>query len=232
MEGMAPYLGDQVASSRQSQLYGEIADKAAQAAAAVEQANAGEATKTNATNLGVRLQGAQAQAAADSEYNTNVIGSKAIFDKNLQLKNVNIYANTVATLDNMARTDAANYVFGDEFNINGMNPFNPIQQIRGKSPNGQVSGDPGGSLMAAYQAALKNPDFAGMDKEDIKDLVIAEYNKSAYANAASTRKKTLANSIMGAYMSPVAANNPMMSSLSAYTQGMNPYTNAANDQAF
>ena len=229
MEGMAPYLGNQVASSRQSQLYGEIADKAAQAAAAVEQANAGEATKTNATNLGVRLQGAQAQAAADSEYNTNVIGSKAIFDKNLQLKNVNIYANTVATLDNMARTDAANYVFGDEFNINGMNPFNPIQQIRGKSPNGQVSGDPGGSLMAAYQAALKNPDFAGMDKEDIKDLVIAEYNKSAYANAASSRKKTLANSIMGAYMSPVAANNPMMSSLSAYTQGMNPYTNDAND---
>ena len=232
MEGMAPYLGDQVASSRQSQLYGEIADKAAQAAAAVEQANAGEATKTNATNLGVRLQGAQAQAAADSEYNTNVIGSKAIFDKNLQLKNVNIYANTVATLDNMARTDATNYVFGDEFNINGMNPFNPIQQIRGKSPNGQVSGDPGGSLMAAYQAALKNPDFAGMDKEDIKDLVIAEYNKSVYANTAANRKKTLANSIMGAYMSPVAANNPMMSALSAYTQGMNPYTNAANDQGF
>jgi hypothetical protein len=232
MEGMAPYMGDQIASSRQSQLFGEVADKAAQAAAGVEQFNAGEATKTNATNLGVRLQGAQAQAAADNEYNTNVIGSKAIFDKNLQLKNVNIYANTVATLDNMARTDAANYVFGDEFNINGMNPFNPIQQIRGKSPNGQVSADAGGSLMAAYQAALKNPDFAGMDKEDIKDLVIAEYNKSAYANAASSRKKTLANSIMGAYMSPVAANNPMMNSLSAYTQGMNPYTNAPNDQAF
>ena len=233
MEGMSPYLGDQVASSRQSELYGNVAEKAIAAAAGVEQFNAGETLKAGVTNLGTRLQAAQAQAAADDQYYTNVVGSKAIEDKNLQLKDLNIYTNVAATLDNMARTDATNYVFGEEFNINGMNPFNPIQQIRGKSPDGSSSAaSNNGALISAYQSALKNPEFSGLNPEDIKDLVIAEYNKANYSNAANNRKRTLANSIMGAYTSPVGANNPMMSALSAYTQGMNPYTNGQNDNGY
>jgi len=232
-EGMSPYLGDQIASSRQSQVFGEVADKAAQAAAGVEQFNAGETLKAGVTNLATRLQAAQAQATADDQFYTNVVGSKAIEDKNKQLKDLNIFTNTAATLDNLAKTDATNYVFGEEFNINGMNPFNPIQQIRGKSPDGSTSAaSNNGALIAAYQSALKNPDFAGLDAEDIKDLVIAEYNKNNYSNAAANRKKTLANSIMGAYTSPVGASNPMMSALSAYTQGINPYTNAENNQGY
>ena len=225
MDGMETYMGDRIASSRQSDLYGQVAEKAMAAAAGVEQFNAGETLKAGVTNLGTRLQAAQAQAAADNEYYTNVVGSKAIYDKNKQLKDLNIFTNIAATLDNLARTDATNYAFASEFNINGMNPFNPIQQIRGKSPDGAANANAGATLVAAYQNALKNPDYAGLDPEDIKDLVIAEYNKNNYSNAANNRKKTLANSIMSAYASPVAANNPMMNSLSAYTQGMNPYGN-------
>ena len=222
MEGMAPYMGDQLASSRQSQLFGEVADKAAQAAASVEEFNAGQTDKSNQFNAQSRMQGAQAQAASDAEYATNVIGSKAIYDKNNQLKMTNILRNSIATIDNMMKTDAINYVYGDQFMIDPMSG-GKIVQTSGKSPNGQLDQTEVNTILAAYKNAINNPDYSGLDPEDVKDLVIAQYNKNAYGSSANRRKQTLANSIMSGYMSPVGGQNPMMDQLSAYASGMNPY---------
>lgn len=231
MEGMAPYMGNQVASSRQSQLFGEVADKAAQAATAVEEFNAGQTDKSNQFNAQAQMQGAQAQAASDAEYNTNVIGSKAIVDKNKQLKMTNIFKNAIATIDNMMKTDAINYVYGDQFMIDPISG-GKIIQISGKSPNGEPNANDANMILAAYKKAIDSPEYAGLDPEDVKDLVIANYNKNAYGSAADRRKNTLASSIMSGYMSPVNAQNPMMDQLSAYANGMNPYANNVNPYGY
>lgn len=220
MEGMSPYMGDQQASSRQSLLFGDVADKAAQAAAQVEEYNAQSADKANQYNAQARMQGAQAQSAADAEYYTNVVGSKAIFDKNKQLKNLNILRNTIATIDNMAKTDAINYIYGDQFMVDPMSG-GLIVQTSGKSPSGQLEASETNSILNAFKAAKNNPEYADMDPEDLKDLVIAQYNMNKYGSAGDRRKKTMANSIMNAYTSP------MMGALSAYTAGMNPYAQQA-----
>jgi len=219
-EGMSPYMGTQQASSRQSLLFGDVADKAAQAAAQVEEYNAQSEDKSNQFNAQARMQGAQAQSAADAEYYTNVVGSKAISDKNKQLKNLNILHNTIATIDNMAKTDAVNYIYGDQFMIDPSSG-GLIVQTSGKSPNGQLDSNESSTILNAYKAAKNNPEYADMDPEDLKDLVIAQYNMSKYGDAGERRKKTMAGSIMNAYTSP------MMGSLSAYTAGMNPYAQGA-----
>lgn len=221
-EGMAPYMGNQTASSRQSALFGDAAEKILQGTAAVEEFNAGQTDKSNQFNAQSRMQGAQAQAASDAEYATNVIGSKAIEDKNKQLKMTNIFRNAIATIDNMMKTDAINYVYGDQFMIDPMSG-GKIVQTSGKSPNGQLDQTETNTILAAYKNAINNPDYAGLDPEDVKDLVIAQYNKNAYGSSANRRKQTLANSIMSGYMSPVGGQNPMMDQLSAYAYGMNPY---------
>ena len=221
MEGMSPYMGDQQASARQSLLFGDVADKAAQAAAETEGYNAQSEDKANQFNAQARMQGAQAQSAADAEYYTNVVGSKAIYDKNTGLKNINILRNVISTIDNMAKTDAINYVYGDQFMIDPMSG-GLIVQTSGKSPSGQLDASETNSILAAFKTAKNNPDYADMDAEDIKDLVIAQYNMSKYGSAGDRRKKTVANSIMNAYTSP------MMGALSAYTAGMNPYAQTAD----
>jgi hypothetical protein len=209
------------AASITSGLMGQLMDQTAQNAADVDARNIAYSNAAEAANFQGAQQRDQLQAAADADYYTNVVGSKAIYDKNKQIKLNNLLRNTVAGVTNMMKTQAMNSVYGDQFWVHPeMGGY--LAQINGKSPTGQASSSMP-PILDQYATARNNPKYANVSDNVLTDL-LSSYYKGTGSN--TPKSKEAVNAAMLAQMMNMY---PGASAANVYTSPMvkpnnyNPY---------
>jgi hypothetical protein len=208
-------------ASMASQMMGQLMDQTAQNAADVDARNIAYSNAAEAANFQGAQQRDQLQAAADADYYTNVVGSKAIYDKNKQIKLNNLLRNTVSGVTNMMKTQAMNSVYGDQFWVHPeMGGY--LAQINGKSPTGQASSSMP-PILDQYATARNNPKYANLS-DDVLTNLLSSYYKGTNAN--TPKSKEAVNAAMLAQMMNMY---PGASAANVYTSPMvkpnnyNPY---------
>jgi|688.fasta_scaffold00082_30 hypothetical protein len=209
------------AASISSGLMGQLMDQAAQNASEVDARNIGYSNAAEAANFQGAQQRDQLQAAADADYYTNVVGSKAIYDKNKQIKLNNLLRNTVAGVTNMMKTQNLNSVYGDQFWIHP-EAGGYMSQINGKSLTGEATSSMP-TILDQYAAARKNPKYSSLSNEELTGLLSAYY-KGTGSNAPKTKEAlntAMLAQMMQVYPGASAAN--VYTSPTVKPNNYNPY---------
>lgn len=209
------------AASISSGLMGQLMDQAAQNASEVDARNIGYSNAAEAANFQGAQQRDQLQAAADADYYTNVVGSKAIYDKNKQIKLNNLLRNTVAGVTNMMKTQNLNSVYGDQFWIHP-EAGGYMSQINGKSLTGEATSSMP-TILDQYAAARKNPKYSSLSNEELTGLLSAYY-KGTGSNTPKTKEAlntAMLAQMMQVYPGASAAN--VYTSPTVKPNNYNPY---------
>lgn len=209
------------AAAMSSGLMGQLMDQSAQNAAEVDTRNIAYSNAAEAANFQGAQQRDQLQAAADSDYYTNIVGSKAIYDKNKQIKLNNLLRNTVAGVTNMMKTQNLNSVYGDQFWIHP-EAGGYMSQINGKSLTGEASNSMP-AILDQFASARKNPKYANLSDEVLTGL-LSSYYKGTGSNTPKTKEAlntAMLAQMMQVYPGASAAN--VYTSPTVKPNNYNPY---------